>query len=104
LCRRATWKAFYDILNFMTGDDLMTHQLPRAFDEMKLRLLAQHPNLAGITGDTCTPETHAEWLADQIAAFGETLPVRREHQFHEVRDPIAEAEEQLGKDRVIVVR
>lgn len=33
----------YDILRFMTGQDLFTHQLPRAMTEMKPRLLAQHP-------------------------------------------------------------
>ena len=36
----------YDILNFMTGDNLFTHQLPRAFDECKPYLVAQFPQLA----------------------------------------------------------
>ena len=33
----------YDILNYMTGDDLYTHQLPRASKECKPWLLRKHP-------------------------------------------------------------
>lgn len=39
----------YDILNFMSGEDLMTHALPRVSDECKPVLLAEHPWLAEIT-------------------------------------------------------
>ncbi len=35
----------YDILNYMTGDDLYTHQLPRASQQCRPALLAQHPQL-----------------------------------------------------------
>ncbi len=35
----------YDILNFMTGDDLLIHELPRASDECKPYLLKQFPQL-----------------------------------------------------------
>ncbi|SKM39443.1 Uncharacterised protein [Mycobacteroides abscessus subsp. massiliense] len=38
----------YELLNFMTGDNLFTHQLPRAAGECKPALLEQHPQLAGI--------------------------------------------------------
>lgn len=38
-------EGIYDILNFMTGDDLFTHQLPRATDECKPHLLEQFPEL-----------------------------------------------------------
>ena len=36
----------YDILNFMTGDNLFTHQLPRASKECEPYLLKQFPELA----------------------------------------------------------
>jgi hypothetical protein len=38
----------YDILNFMTGDDLYTHQLPRAADECRPYLAKQFPQLSKI--------------------------------------------------------
>lgn len=68
----------YDLLNWMTGDNLFTHQLPRACDECKPHLLAQHPDLAAIQ----VPDFEAirrdrvqawvtEWLARQVALFGE---------------------------------
>ncbi len=33
----------YDILNFMTGDNLFTHQLPRAAEECRPSLIGQFP-------------------------------------------------------------
>jgi hypothetical protein len=35
----------YDILNFLTGDELFTHQLPRASRECEPWLKAQYPQL-----------------------------------------------------------
>jgi hypothetical protein len=69
----------YDILNYMTGDNLCTHQLPRANRECAPALLAQHPQLAEVQVPASfgeTPETAvAAWLAEQVARFGEMLPV-----------------------------
>ncbi|MET8985874.1 hypothetical protein ABZW49_10535 [Nonomuraea wenchangensis] len=67
----------YDILNWMTGDNLFTHQLPRASDECRDPLLRQHPDLAGVrTPDEFTGEEHVRaWLAEQVKRFGETRPV-----------------------------
>lgn len=67
----------YDILNWMTGDDLMTHQLPRASDECAPSLRAQFPDLAGLT---LLPDFHGKadvdrWLARQVAVYGETREV-----------------------------
>lgn len=67
----------YDILNWMTGDNLMTHQLPRACEECAEPLLAQHPDL----GDVSVPESaNSEesvmaWLATMVERFGDTRPV-----------------------------
>lgn len=68
----------YGILNWMTGDSLFTHQLPRACDECQGPLLAQHPDLAAVTvpddfgGDG---EKVAAWLAEQVERYGETRQV-----------------------------
>lgn len=68
----------YDILNWMTGDNLFTHQLPRASDECQPHLLAQHPDLAAIEvpefdgADRDQVEAAVgAWLAEQVARFGE---------------------------------
>jgi hypothetical protein len=67
----------YDILNFMTGDNLFTHQFPRAMDECQPVLLAQHPQLRAVqVPDEFDGKEHVDrWLASQVARFGETLPV-----------------------------
>jgi len=66
----------YDILNFMTGDNLFTHQLPRASEECQGPLLAQHPDLAEIEVPELDGEAEAiTWLAVQVARYGETREV-----------------------------
>jgi hypothetical protein len=98
----------YDILNFMTGDNLMTHQLPRACDECQGPLLAQHPDLAAVV----VPDdfgTDAEagvkaWLAEQVAVYGETREVAPladgEHTYI---DPITEMRKMAPHAEIITV-
>lgn len=88
----------YDLLNHMTGDNLFTHQLPRASDECKPHLLAQHPDLADIK----VPDFEAiraervkawvdEWLARMVAQYGEYRDVAPlANGEHSVIDPLAE--------------
>lgn len=68
----------YDILNFMTSDDLfVSQQFPRALEECKPYLLEQHPQLKCVDASGVTPENWQEWLKKQVLYFGgETLPVR----------------------------
>lgn len=67
----------YDILNWMTGDNLFTHQLIRASRECEEPLLAQHPDLRDVEvpDDLDGKEAVEAWLAAQIAAYGETREV-----------------------------
>lgn len=67
----------YDILDWMTGDNLFTHQLPRAARECRDPLLRQHPDLADVQfPDEFDGKEHVEaWLAEQVERFGETRPV-----------------------------
>lgn len=96
----------YDILNWMTGDNLFTHQLPRAARECEGDLRAQHPDLAevvfpeGLTGEG--PVT--AWLAEQVAIYGETRPVRPiPSANHEHIDPLAEMLAIRGDAGVVAV-
>src|SRR5262245_15740345 len=63
----------YKLLDYMTGDSLMTHQLPLASEAVKPDLLAQHPWLAEIEGmDTVHDEaTLTAWLAAVVPQYGE---------------------------------
>lgn len=66
----------YDILNWMTGESLYTHQLPRVTREAAPVLLAALPQLAPVeVPDFPAPEHVATWLTEQVALYGEMLPV-----------------------------
>ena len=100
----------YDILNWMTGDNLFTHQLPRAADECLGPLLAQHPDLAAVVApDSFGSRDEAEanvaaWLAVQVIVYGETrevAPLAAED--HTRIDPIAEMRKMAPHAEIITV-
>lgn len=101
----------YDILNFLTGDNLFTHQLPRAERECKPYVLKQHPCLKEIDASPVTPDNWRAWLDRQIETFGETLPIEPiaaatkpdGSPVHEHRNPITELCEKVGPEKVVVV-
>lgn len=83
----------YQILDYMTGDQLFTHQLPRASRECAPALLAQHPALADIQAPEsfAGPEDAEAFLMVQVARFGEYLDVQPLcPEEHTQIDPIAE--------------
>lgn len=92
----------YEILSFMTGEPLFTHQLPRACDVCQPALLAQHPQLAEVVLDVHR-DSIAGWLADKKARFGEQLDVRAlSPGAYEPMCPVEEAEELTGVRPIIV--
>ena len=97
-------EGIYDILNFMTQDNLFTHQLPRASDEYRPYLLRQHPQLSDVNASVVTRENWQSWLAERVAEFGEQLPVELiPMDDHTFKDPLTEAIEMVGQERVIVI-
>lgn len=102
----------YDILNWMTGDSLFTHQLPRAMDECSGPLLAQHPDLAAIKvpdefGDgsrDSAKEAVDRWLAEQVAVYGETREVAPlDPADHTHIDPLAEIRAMAPHAEIVTV-
>jgi hypothetical protein len=84
----------YDILNFMTDDDLYTHQLPRAAEECRPYLLEQFPQLREVDASEVTPENWRQWLDKQARKYGEELEVKPLPEgVHVKRNPIIEAVE-----------
>jgi hypothetical protein len=84
----------YEILNYMTGDNLYTHQIPRAIEECQPFLLKQFPDLKNVIADDVTCDNIDEWIKDKAKRFGEykdvePLPVG----VHKYIDPIVELEE-----------
>lgn len=71
----------YDILNWMTGDNLFTHQLPRAGRACEEPLKQQHPQLANLTVPAMTADNETNrsiidfWLTELRKLYGTTLPV-----------------------------
>ena len=94
----------YDILGYMTGESLYTHQLPRVAQEAEPVLLALHPQLADADLSGITAENWEERLLDLVQKFGEMLPVPTlsENQ-HERIDPLSELIEKVHPDRIIAV-
>lgn len=110
----------YDILNFMTGDNLFTHQLPRACNECKPYLVEQFPQLASTrmssaiaklrkalkpkTGKADTKKIVADWLAKQVTKYGKMFVVKPiPSGAHEVKDPIVELVEMRSDPKKIIV-
>ncbi len=60
----------YVIMNYLTGSNLFTHQLPGAFRACKEWVLKQHPWLATLDEEKCTTENWREWLADAEGKVG----------------------------------
>lgn len=92
----------YAILNHMTGDNLFTHQLPRAGDACQEPLLAQLPQLR----DVVVPDLHGGdayrvWLTQQAELLGSEFAVEPIEQW-ESREPIEELSEMVGCSKPIV--
>lgn len=95
----------YDILNYMSGDDLYTHQLPRVARECEPSLRAQHPDLDEVVvpKDLRGEKPVQDWLAGVIAEYGETRPVLTLNpEDHVTIDPTEEAADLVGADKVYV--
>lgn len=94
-----------DILNYMTGDDLSTHAIPRAGRECEPFLLEQHPQLKNVDASSVTPDNWQAWLAEQRKTYGDELPVAPlPKHAHEFIDPMSELAEKVHPDRIVTVR
>jgi hypothetical protein len=86
--------AVHELLDYMTGDTLFTHQVPRAAGECEPELLRQHPDLADIEVPDfgSDPEKAvADWLSVQVGRFGEHRTVAPLNPADHTRiDPVAE--------------
>lgn len=61
----------YDILNYMTMDNLYTHQLPSACRITKPILHKQLPFLKDIDSSSVGWNNWKQWLDEQVSKYGE---------------------------------
>jgi hypothetical protein len=96
----------YAVLNWMTGEELYTHQLPRVGREAAPVLLAAHPELAAAYEEAgqIDRDNWKQWRDVWVARYGATISVpKMNHREHERIDPISELAEHIGPDKIIVV-
>lgn len=93
----------HEFIEFMVGGPVFTHQLVKASDYIKPFILAAHPQLESVDASAVNEANWQAWLDQQIAALGPTLSLSLvgTDQFS---DPIGDAIDMFGKDRVAVVR
>lgn len=96
-----------DILNYMTDDDLFTHQLPRASEECAPSLKAQHPDLdveLEIPEGLGEPDKFQSFIGELVIKFGEDRPVLPLHpESHTHINPIEELADMVDDPNKIFV-
>ncbi len=66
----------YDILNFLTGNDMATHDLDSVLKECQPHLILQHPQLKEVDTQELGSGNWRQWLSDQARRYGLILPVK----------------------------
>jgi len=95
----------YEILNFMTQDNLYTHQLPRASRECKPWILRQHSRLMEISLEDVNKDNWRDTLNVLEEEYGASLEIEAiPRDDHDFKEPLAELEEMVGKDKIIVIQ
>ena len=96
----------YKILNYMTDDNLYTHQLPRAAKECRPYILKEHPFLLEYIDmqDEINSENYLIKLAEFEMNWGseiEVEPIPKDD--HSRKDALKELEEMVGKEKIITL-
>lgn len=94
-----------ELCSFLTGDQLFTHQMLRAHEPCRQGLRAQFPEFGDYDDSEVNCDNWQEWLDVQVAKFGATREVEPLPEgMWSYKNPIVEAEELVGKNRVVVVK
>lgn len=91
----------------MMDDNLFTHQLPRAARFATPFILKQHPQLEewGIFEEQINKGNYKEFIEKGKLMFGTELEIEKVPSgVWTYKDPIQEAEDMMGKDKVVVLK
>lgn len=91
----------YEICNFLTGDNLFTHQLPRAFRMVEPILKKQYPWLKDIDPDLPFAERFS-MVKELEALHPEPHPVNSLSDVWLSIDPLAELQQMVDPSKIIV--
>ncbi len=96
----------YQVLNWMTGESVFTHQLPRIGREAVPVLLALHSTLQQALDecDQVTPENYEEWRDRWLDRYGPEIAVPKfTADDHEYRSPLSELAESVHPSKIVVI-
>lgn len=100
-------EGIYRVSQFMCGEPVWTHQLPRIGREIRPVVLRQHPQLAPIIQEAkaVTSENWQSMLEGWVERFGPTITLQpMGTDDHESIDPISELAEKVHPDRILPVK
>ena len=87
----------YEVLNYLTGDNIYTHQFPRVMEVVKPYVLSLHPELKGVGEkvEIHSFEDAKAFVDEQKKVFGDKLPLKpmSKTDGYSYVDPIEEAVE-----------
>jgi hypothetical protein len=103
----ASWDELYRIVDYVTGETHMTHQLGRACGDIAPWLLRQHPWLAEehlvLPGDLDGEDAVWAWLETQKARHGDSFEVEPMPEgMYVARNPMLELRQMMGPDKPVV--
>jgi hypothetical protein len=96
----------YQVLNWMTGESVFTHQIPRISREAVPVLVQRHPLLqqAIDEADQVTPENWQQWRQTWEDRYGPTIAVPKfTAATHESIDPMSELAEKVHPDKIVTI-
>ncbi len=97
----------YRVSEFMCGEPVWTHQLPRVGMEIRPVVLRQHPHLAPVIDEVkaVTRDNWQQMLAGWTDRFGDAVALSpMTENDHERIDPQSELAEMVHPDRIIAVQ
>ena len=76
VCPTGDPKELFDLLNYMTADNLDPHEIADAMKECRPSLFKQFPFLSDINIQEANSENFREWLSEQVKLHGEKFTVQ----------------------------
>lgn len=96
----------YEVLSWMTGESVFTHQIPRISREAQPVIVARHPYLQQAIDEASqvNRDNYAQWRQTWEDRYGLTIAVPKlTADTHERIDPISELAEKVHPDKIITI-